>query len=374
MEESAKPEPIRILMTTDTVGGVWTYSVELCQALRPFGVQFYLITTGAPMQPAQRQEAELENVTVYETDFMLEWMEAPWANIDASAAWLLQLEKELRPDLIHVNGYAYGALPWKAPVLVVAHSDVYSWWLSVKKEAPPVKWNTYYERVRDGLQQADLIIAPSGAMMNHIRRIYSVDTPVQVIYNGRNPETFHPVHKEGFIFSMGRIWDEAKNIQLLIDAAPYMHDPVRVAGDNSFAGNHCVLENTNITYLGKLPVREIATQLSAASVYVLAATYEPFGLSVLEAALSGCVLVLGDIDSLKEIWNDSAVYINTADAHALADTVNYLMKDEAVRLQYAQRAMEQAKKYTTAVMADRYMLVYSRLLQHKKHLLQQEIM
>ncbi len=32
----------------------------------------------------------------------------------------------------------------------------------------------------------------------------------------------------------------------------------------------------------------------------LPARYEPFGLSVLEAALSGCALVLGDIPSLRE--------------------------------------------------------------------------
>ena len=125
--------PLRMLMTTDTVGGVWSYSVELCTALQPFNVHFYLVTTGAPMQASQKNEvATLENVTVFETGFKLEWMENPWQNIDASGEWLLQLEEEVQPDVIHLNGYVYGALPWKAPVMVVAHSDVYSWFYAVK--------------------------------------------------------------------------------------------------------------------------------------------------------------------------------------------------------------------------------------------------
>ena len=35
----------------------------------------------------------------------------------------------------------------------------------------------------------------------------------------------------------------------------------------------------------------------------LPARYEPFGLSILEAALSGCALVLGDLPSLRELWD-----------------------------------------------------------------------
>lgn len=362
MEGSVRHTPLRILMTTDTVGGVWSYSVELCKALLGFGVQFFLVTTGAPMQPAQKEEAaKLENVRVYETDFLLEWMEDPWQSIDASGAWLLQLEEELQPDIIHLNGYAYGSLSWKAPVIVAAHSDVYSWWLSVNGEHPPATWNEYYRRVSEGLQQADLIICPSETMMKAVRKIYAVTTPGKVIYNGRNAGDFYPAQKELYIFSMGRIWDNAKNIQLLAEAAPYIQYPIRLAGDNSFANNNATAAAANIQYLGKLSQEQVAKELSTASVYVLPAKYEPFGLSALEAALSGCALVLGDIDSLKEIWNDCAVYVDTNDAEALAQTINDLMKDDAMRMRYAQKAMNRAANYSTAALAENYRQVYRQL-------------
>jgi glycosyltransferase involved in cell wall biosynthesis len=256
--------------------------------------------------------------------------------------------------------------------MAVAHSDVFSWWISVKKEQPPASWNTYFERVRDGMEGADLLIAPSQAMMEYIRNIYQVTTPGKVIYNGRDARTFYPAQKEPFIFSMGRIWDEAKNIRLLMDAAPAIRYPIKLAGDTSFAGNTSQPEQAPITYLGKLPVSGIAAHLSTASVYVLPALYEPFGLSVLEAALSGCALVLGDIGSLREIWGGNALYVDPADAGALADAVNYLMEDEAVRTAYAGKAFEQASRYSARSMAEKYWQAYSWLLQEKSYLLQQE--
>jgi hypothetical protein len=221
MEMGTEHKPLRVLMTTDTVGGVWSYAVELCRSLQQYGVHFYLVTTGAPLSAAQKTEiGQLPNVTVYETSFLLEWMEAPWQSIDESCAWLLQLEKELAPDLIHSNAFVYGALSFKAPVIVAAHSDVFSWWLSVKDGQPPADWNTYFGRVQAGIQGAHFLIAPSITMMHAVRKIYDVTVPGAVIYNGRSSEMFYPAQKEPFIFSMGRIWDEAKNISLLADAAP----------------------------------------------------------------------------------------------------------------------------------------------------------
>ncbi len=362
MEGLHSHTPLRVLMTTDTVGGVWSYSVELCNALLPFGVHFYLITTGGHMQLSQKRDVEsLKNVTVYETDFLLEWMDNPWKSIDASGSWLLQLEEELQPDLIHINGYVYGSLPWKAPVIVVAHSDVYSWFRSVKGTLPPPEWSEYYRRVREGLGGADLLIAPSRAMMQFIQDIYGVKRSGKVIYNGRSNNTFYPKQKEPYVFSMGRIWDEAKNIKLLVDAASNIHYPIRLAGDNRFENNSSSTEGASISYLGKLSMQEVAAELATALVYVLPAKYEPFGLSILEAALSGCTLVLGRINSLQEIWGESAIYVNTDDADELANKVNELMENETLRNHYAQAAIKRAQQYTTTTMAENYLQVYRQL-------------
>src|SRR5690606_35948478 len=127
--------PLKVLMTADTVGGVWTYAMDLCRAMAAHKVQYHLVTLGAKMHRWQREEvAQLSQVTVYETEYRLEWMQDPWDDIDESARYLLALRDEIRPDLVHLNGYAYGSLNWQVPVLMVAHSDVYSWWRAVHQE------------------------------------------------------------------------------------------------------------------------------------------------------------------------------------------------------------------------------------------------
>src|SRR5690349_7949526 len=119
---------MRILMTTDTVGGVWTYALELARALAPHGVEVALATMGGPLSAAQRDELRpLRHVELFPSEFKLEWMEAPWADVAEAGEWLVWIERCVTPDVVHLNGYVHGALPWRAPSLVVGHSCVFSW-------------------------------------------------------------------------------------------------------------------------------------------------------------------------------------------------------------------------------------------------------
>lgn len=360
-------KPMNVLMFADTVGGVWTYAVEICSALREQNVFFHLVTAGAPLQVWQKQQlSALDNIEVHETTYPLEWMNEPWAEIDASGEWLLQLEEQVQPDIIHLNAFAYGALPFKAPVVMVAHSDVYSWYREVKNEQPAAQWEEYFNRIQRGLEGADFVIAPSREMRYFTREMYGVRKPVEVIYNARTKGIFHSGRKEKVVFSMGRVWDEAKNIRLLVDAAPHIHHPIRIAGDNNFENNSCELSQGCINYLGKLSTEQLSKELSTASLFVLPTKYEPFGLSPLEAALSGCALVLGDIASLREIWKDNALYVDTGDAVKLANTINDLMENETKLKQYAAKALAHAQQYSTSAFAQNYLNLYRQAMLHRR--------
>ncbi len=91
------------------------------------------------------------------------------------------------------------------------------------------------------------------------------------------------------------------------------------------------------------------------------ARYEPFGLSVLEAALAGCALVLGDVPSLRELWDDAAVFVAPDDADALRGALAALIADARGRTRLAERAHERAGSYDTERMAAAYLALYSRL-------------
>lgn len=358
-------------MTADTVGGVWSYCMELCGMLPE--IRFHLVTAGAKLNEGQRREVEsLQNVCVHETEYKLEWMENPWNDIDDSGDWLLRLEEEIQPDLIHLNSYSYSALPFNAPKIVVAHSDVFSWWQAVNGEVPPTEWDEYYTRVKQGLEGADLIVAPSKTMRKNLQEIYGCSTPSKVIYNGRSKNLFYKRDKKPSILSMGRIWDEAKNIQLLIKAASMIDYDIRIAGDQQFDRKSFGQELNNTLLLGRLNTARITAELSEASLYVLPAKYEPFGLSALEAAYNGCALVLGDIPSLREIWKDAAVFVDVNDENMLAKKINSLMQDPEQLKKYQLKALARAENFSSAAMVAGYLKVYHQLAQRKQAYLKQQ--
>src|SRR5215218_7362536 len=131
----------RVLMTCDAVGGVWTYMLELARGLASFEVEVLVATMGPALSAEQWEEARnLDNIEIVHRPFALEWMDIPWAGVDAASEWLLQLASTFGPDVVHLNGYAHAALPWPAPVVVVAHSCVLTWWRAVKGENAPSKY------------------------------------------------------------------------------------------------------------------------------------------------------------------------------------------------------------------------------------------
>lgn len=358
----AAERPGLVLLTADTVGGVWTYAVELAGALAAGGTRVALATMGAPLSRAQRaQLAALGGaVTLHESAYRLEWMDAPWEDVERAGGWLLGLERALRPDVVHLNQFAFGALPFSAPTLLVAHSCVCSWWEAVHGEPAPPAWDGYREAVRRGLDGADVVAAPTRAMLAALERAHGARPGAVVLPNGRRAADFPPAGKEPFVLSAGRLWDGAKNLATLAAAASNLPWPVRVAGPTTPPDGVAAAANgvRHVETLGELAPAELAAQLARASIYALPARYEPFGLSALEAALAGCALVLGDIPSLREVWGDAATFVPPDDVEALTGAVIALAVDDARRSRAAASARARALHFTPERMLGGYLRAY----------------
>ncbi|HEX8375042.1 MAG TPA: glycosyltransferase, partial [Geminicoccaceae bacterium] len=92
------------------------------------------------------------------------------------------------------------------------------------------------------------------------------------------------------------------------------------------------------------------------------ARYEPFGLAVLEAAASGCALVLGDILSLRELWGGAARFVSRNEPDALRRALLDLIGNEAARERLGAAARERARAFTRDRMVEGYLEVYAGLL------------
>jgi glycogen synthase len=353
---------MRILMTADTVGGVWTYAVELCRALGARGVEVTLAAMGGAASAEQRRHAaSLSHARLCEVPYKLEWMSDPWEDVDRAGRWLLSLERDLAPDVIHLNTYPQGELPFRAPVLIVCHSCVRSWWRAVHGRLPPEEWETYTRRVGRGLAAADLVIAPTRAMLEEAVRLYGLTGPTRVIPNGLDPSRYEPEDPEPLVFSTGRFWDEAKNLAALDAASRGLEWPVYVAGPTQHPDGGSIVPGT-ASSLGPLPREEVLEWMARAAIYALPVRYEPFGLSALEAALSGCALVLGDIPSLRETWDGAARFVPPDDSGALHDELQRLIRDDELREDFAARARQRGLRFAASTMAAAYARAYRELV------------
>jgi glycogen(starch) synthase len=325
---------VKVLMTADTVGGVFTYAQDLAAAL---DAEVVLATIGPRPGPHAHR------------DLKLEWMDDPWDDLAVTERWLLEQEEQERPDVVHLNGFAHGAAPFRAPKLVAGHSCVLSWWQAVKGEPAPAEWDVYRRVVRAGIQAADAVIAPTAFMLGELARLYGpLPGGGRVIHNG-SPASAAAVPKERFVLAAGRFWDEAKNLATLDAAARGLGAPVLLAGDTAGCSPR------HARALGPLAPAELASLRARAAVFAAPARYEPFGLAILEAARAGCSLVLGDIPSLRELWDGAARFVDPGDPDALRAAL-------AEALAAPRPAVERAGRYSLEAMAAAHRALYDELV------------
>jgi glycogen(starch) synthase len=332
---------MKVLMTADTLGGVWTYAGELAQGLAARGAEVIVAAMGRAPDPDQL--TMMAGADVVSREGALEWMPDAWEDVEAAGEWLLDLEDDVRPDVVHLNGYVHAALPWRAAVMVVAHSDVLSWFEAVRGVPAPPEWDRYRDDVERGLRAAEMVVAPTAATLAALERHFAFAAERVVVPNGRRLGAL-PARKHPLVVATGRAWDEAKNVAALERIAPALPWPLLVLGEGSRAGR---VSNSHIE-----------TALARASIFALPARYEPFGLAALEAALSGCALVLGDIPTLREVWGDAALFVDPSDDDAIERTLLALMGDDERRRDFAAEARARASLYTPELMAARYLELY----------------
>ncbi|MDT0643918.1 glycosyltransferase family 4 protein [Zunongwangia sp. F363] len=358
---------MKVLMTTDTVGGVWTYSVELCRALIEHGVEVHLAAMGAWPSKAQQEEASrLPNVILYKSDYKLEWMQDPWEDVEKAHKWITSIYQTIHPDLVHFNNYAHIENFWSCPVVTVFHSCVQTWWQAVKGTEAPASWSRYTGIVKDSLNASDVVVSPTESLLKNAIRIHDISSHTEVIHNGRDINFSEDREKENIILCMGRIWDEAKNLKALSGIAKNLPWPVYIAGSNVNPGTGEKVEIENVHFLGELSSEEAKNLMERAAIFASPTKYEPFGLAILEAAKAGCALALSNIDTLIELWGTTAAFFNPENPEETEKKILELIEDEEHRNRMVQKSREKSKDYNLEKMGAEYASLYKRLIVSRK--------
>lgn len=360
---------MRILLTTDTIGGVWTFTRELTAGLLQQGHHVAMVSFGrSPSGEQQRCCDELSQRYAdqfrYESSSVpLEWMQENQSAYSAAESFLLRVADKFSPDIFHTNQFCFGKLPLTLPVVVTAHSDVLSWEQACRSGGlPESDWLRQYRTlVQDGLDNADAVIAPTKWMLHALKQNFSAPNATHVIWNGRTlQKPIVSITRKPQAVTAGRLWDEAKNIALL----KTVRSPFRLmlAGDR---GNAHSSSSGQIEWLGQLHEDALLDLFCSSSLYIATSIYEPFGLAPLEAALCGCAILANDIPSLREIWGNAALYFRGPGM--LEEILAQLHSSPDILRQYQQHALQRALQFSRTRMTRAYLELYRSLLQRRAH-------
>jgi glycosyltransferase involved in cell wall biosynthesis len=355
--------PRRLMMTTDTVGGVWVYATGLAQGLARRGVRVTLVTLGPRPSGWKRAEANAlpSGVELIPTDLALEWRDPEGCDIAAARCELLRIAAEVAPDIVHLNGFREGAFAWPCPALVVAHSCVWSWWKEVHKEWPSEpRWVSYRDGVAAGLRAAHAWAAPTAAFRDTIQDLYQPAATGWVTRNGIDRPLASQEDKEPVILASGRVWDGAKNLFRLAGVAGELPWPVEIIGPGAPHGTEQAAPN--VRWYGECDRVQLRARMSRAAVYAAPAQYEPFGLGILEAAAAGCALVLSDIPSLRELWDGAALFVPPNDTEQMCAALVQICTSDALRAPLQRAAAVRARRYTMDRMVCGYLDLYETML------------
>lgn len=202
---------------------------------------------------------------------------------------------------------------------------------------------------------------------------------IKVIYNGADPEKFHPtppIEKDHpIVMNMGLIFPLKGQLDL-IQAAAIVRDRIpnvefrfygRPSDDAYFAEcERCVQQHQlekNINFAGF--TSEPWRAYSEADVVAMSSISEGFPFAVIEAMLSGATIVSTDVGGVREAIADTGLLVRASCPDEMAAAILQLLEMPAAeRADYGKRALQRSLDlFTQQTFLDEHLETYARLLQ-----------
>jgi glycosyltransferase involved in cell wall biosynthesis len=159
---------------------------------------------------------------------------------------------------------------------------------------------------------------------------------------------------EAYVACVGTI-QPRKNVDVVLDAMDLLAARGREPPLLALAGrvgwmSDAVIERAQasprVRWLGEVPDADLPPLLAGAEVFVSPSSYEGFGLAVAEAMAAGAAVIGGSVSSLDEVVGDAGLLVPPRDAAALADALDRLLGDGALRARLAAAGAAKAAAYT----------------------------
>lgn len=182
----------------------------------------------------------------------------------------------------------------------------------------------------------------------HKHKFTLIPNGVDVIATERYDQSLGYLDKENLIITVGRLGSAQKNVQLILEAIELTRSlsnwRVLLIGesteafDEHLAGKKLVnpLKFSIVSMAGQINCREELFKIySRAKIFLLSSTYEGFPLVLPEAGFFGCIPIVTDVSSARDITKDGeyGLIVRINDAKGLAAAIESTVGDpqEAAR-------------------------------------------
>jgi len=301
---------------------------------------------------------------------------------------LLFLVRKLRPDTVH----AHWVIPqgfvtilvqffYRIPVIVTAHgADIFG-----------LKGLLFKMIKKFTLRRVQGCTVVSNALAEATAELAMVDIGLQIIPMGVDSKHFSPdkkneVLKEKFAISgsfllyVGRL-TEKKGVRYLVDTMPLVlkknpEAKLIIVGSGELGEDlkqHVVKLGLNeqIQFTGSVPYKDLPKYYATADIFIgpsivaKSGDTEGFGLTFVEAAMSGCLVIASDIGGIRDIIqdNETGFLVDPLDKSMFADRINYALQPENDLSEIRKNARRHCiEKFEWEVIAGKYMKLFKELI------------
>jgi len=132
--------------------------------------------------------------------------------------------------------------------------------------------------------------------------------------------------------------------------SPMFPDPRRLVRESGV--------EESVIFAGWVTEEDKPSLLSGATAFVFPSLYEGFGLPAAEALACGVPVIASNRSSLPEVVGEGGILLEPTDVEALAEAMEELLANDALRADLRQRALAQAAKFSWRQTALETLAVY----------------
>jgi glycosyltransferase involved in cell wall biosynthesis len=295
-----------------------------------------------------------------------------------------------RVDLTHSAAAAFCGLPcimaklrWNTPYLLTEHG-VYlrEQYLNLGRNVKSVFVRWFLFRLMNAINDVNYAFADQISPVCQYNTRWEVwrhaePERIRVIYNGVNPERFHPAPRAphgrptvvnvGLIFPLKGQLDLIEAAALVKRAVPNVEFQLYGSPSDEDYYRECrqrvhtlELEDT-VVFAGT--TRESWSVLQQADVVAMASVSEAFPYALVEAMLTQAAIVATDVGGVREAVGDTGLLVYPRDPVAMAEAIGTLLNWPQGRERLGARARDRALRwFTEQRFVDAYRSSYARLI------------